>query len=111
VSTATVEPVEPAPLPPKERRMRAREKLTNEEKVALALDVLKRARPLHEICAYYQVSHTTAYNIRNTFLEGGRRALAGESDTTDHRLRTLETAVARHAAMIEQARDKHAAES
>jgi hypothetical protein len=35
--------------------MRAREKLTNEEKVALALDVLKRARPLHEICAYYQV--------------------------------------------------------
>ena len=53
----------PAPGLRKERRMRAREKLTNEEKVALALDVLKRARPLHEICAYYQVSHTTAYNI------------------------------------------------
>lgn len=85
--------------------MRAREKLTNEEKVALALDVLKRARPLHEICAYYQVSHTTAYNIRNTFLEGGRRALAGES-ATDHRLRNLETVVARHSAMIEKDRDK-----
>jgi transposase-like protein len=86
--------------------MRAREKLTNEEKVALALDVLKRARPLHEICAYYQVSHTTAYNIRNTFLEGGRRALAG-ADDTDHRLRNLETVVARHAAMIEKERNKH----
>jgi len=85
--------------------MRAREKLTSEEKVALALDILKRARPLHEICAYYQVSHTTAYNIRNTFLEGGRRALAGQ-DATDNRLRNLETAVARHSAMIEKARDK-----
>jgi len=83
--------------------MRAREKLTTEEKVALALDILKRARPLQEICAYYQVSHTTAYNIRNAFLEGGRRALSGERDTF-HRLRNLENAVARHAAMIEQAR-------
>ena len=103
-------PAIPAPEVRKERRMRAREKLTSEEKVALALDVLKRARPLHEICAYYQVSHTTAYNIRNTFLEGGRRALAGESDT-NHRLRNLETVVARHAAMIEKARDEHAADS
>ena len=83
--------------------MRAREKLTNEEKVALALDVLKRARPLHEICAYYQVSHTTAYNIRNTFLEGGRLALAGERDT-HQRLRSLEQAVAKHAAIIAGAR-------
>lgn len=92
--------------------MRAREKLTNEEKVALALDILKRARPLHEICAYYQVSHTTAYNIRNTFLEGGRRALAGENgNATDHRLRNLETVVARHAAMIEKERDKHEADA
>lgn len=103
-------PPVPAPGLRKERRMRAREKLTNEEKVALALDVLKRARPLHEICAYYQVSHTTAYNIRNTFLEGGRRALAGGSDT-DNRLRNLETVVARHAAVIEKVRDEHAAES
>ena len=103
-------PPVPAPGLRKERRMRAREKLTNEEKVALALDVLKRARPLHEICAYYQVSHTTAYNIRNTFLEGGRRALAGESDT-DNRLRNLETVVARHAAVIEKVRDEHAADS
>ena len=90
--------------------MRAREKLTSEEKVALALDVLKRARPLNEICAYYQVSHTTAYNIRNTFLEGGRRALAGDNDTA-HRLRTLESVVARHSAMIEKDRDKQEADA
>jgi transposase-like protein len=90
--------------------MRAREKLTNEEKVALALDVLKRARPLHEICAYYQVSHTTAYNIRNAFLEGGRRALAGDKDTA-HRLRNLENVVARHSAEIEKGREKREADA
>jgi hypothetical protein len=84
--------------------------LTCEEKVALALDVLKRARPLHEICAYYQVSHTTAYNIRNAFLEGGRRALAGNDDTAD-RLRNLETVVARHAAMIEKSSGKSEADA
>ena len=36
-------PAVPAPELRKERRMRAREKLTSEEKVALALDVLKRS--------------------------------------------------------------------
>jgi transposase-like protein len=82
--------------------MRARKKLTPDEKVALALDVLKQAKSIHEICEYYQVSHTTAYSVRNTFLEGGRRALAGDRDTSD-RLRQLETLVARHDAMIERA--------
>lgn len=81
--------------------MRAREKLTSEEKVALALDLLKRARPLQEICEYYQVSHTTAYNIRNAFLEGGRRALAGEDRDTNDRLRHLEAIVAEHAQLLE----------
>ena len=90
--------------------MRAREKLTSEEKVALALDILKRARPLHEICAYYQVSHTTAYNIRNAFLEGGRRALAGDN-ATENRLRNLENVVARHSAMIEKEREEREADA
>ena len=57
--------------------MRKREKLTPEERFALALDLVKRARSLEEICLHYQVSHTTAYKIRNAFLDGGRRALAG----------------------------------
>lgn len=82
--------------------MRAREKLTSEEKVALALDLLKRARPLQEICEYYQVSHTTAYNIRNAFLEGGRRALSGEDRDTNDRLRHLEAVVAEHAQILEK---------
>ena len=82
--------------------MRAREKLTSEEKVALALDLLKRARPLQEICEYYQVSHTTAYNIRNAFLEGGRRALAGEDRDTNDRLRHLEAIVAEHSQLLER---------
>jgi transposase-like protein len=57
--------------------MRKREKLTPEERFALALELVKRERSLEEICLHYQVSHTTAYKIRNAFLDGGRRALAG----------------------------------
>ncbi len=55
--------------------MRAREKLTLEEKVSLALELIKRERSLDEIRTHYRVSHTTAYKVRNTFLEGGRAAL------------------------------------
>ena len=58
--------------------MRTREKLTLEEKVALAIELLKHERSLDEIRAYYRVSHTTAYKIRNLFLAGGRAALSGE---------------------------------
>jgi hypothetical protein len=58
--------------------MRTREKLTLEEKFALALELIKRARSLDEIRLHYRVSHTTAYKIRNAFLEGGRVALSGE---------------------------------
>lgn len=57
--------------------MRPREKLTAEEKIALALELIKRERSLEEISEHYRVSHTTAYKIRNQFLEGGRRALSG----------------------------------
>lgn len=56
--------------------MRLREKLTAEEKVAIALDLIKRERTLDEIREHYRVSHTTAYKLRNLFLEGGRRALS-----------------------------------
>lgn len=58
--------------------MRPREKLTFEEKFALALELIKRAQSLDEIRRQYRVSHTTAYKIRNTFLDGGRAALNGE---------------------------------
>jgi len=44
----------------------------------LALELIKRERSLEEISAHYRVSHTTAYKIRNAFLEGGRAALNGE---------------------------------
>src|ERR1043166_8066863 len=63
--------------------MRTREKLTVEEKFALALELLKRERSLDEIRLHYRVSHTTAYKIRNTFLEGGRAALSGERRVRD----------------------------
>lgn len=57
--------------------MRKREKLTPEERFALALDLIKREHSFAEVCSHYHVSHTTAYKIRNAFLEGGRRALVG----------------------------------
>jgi len=80
--------------------MRPREKLTVEEKVSLALELIKRERSLEEISEHYRVSHTTAYKIRNQFLEGGRRALSGLLDrraTSDleARVRALEELVAR----------------
>ena len=64
--------------------MRKREKLTPEERFALALALVKREQSLGEICSHYQVSHTTAYKLRNAFLDGARKALAavgrGERD-------------------------------
>ena len=78
--------------------MRMREKLTQEEKFALALELLKRERTLDEIRVHYRVSHTTAYKIRNAFLEGGRAALSRERDhkfvnTLEARVSALETLV------------------
>jgi transposase-like protein len=77
--------------------MRLREKLTVEEKVAIALELIKRERSLDEIREHYRVSHTTAYKLRNQFLEGGRRALSrGDSGARDleARVRALEERLA-----------------
>lgn len=63
--------------------MRKREKLTPEERFSLALELVKRERSFEEICLHYQVSHTTAYKIKNAFLDGGRRALAGARGRID----------------------------
>ena len=49
--------------------MRKREKLTPEERFALALDLIKREHSFADVCSHYHVSHTTAYKIRNAFLE------------------------------------------
>ncbi len=77
--------------------MRAREKLTVEEKISIALDLIKRDRTLDEIREFYRVSHTTAYKIRNAFLEGGRRALGGVDNggrDLEARVRALEDRMA-----------------
>jgi transposase-like protein len=78
--------------------MRPREKLTLEEKVSIALELIKRDRSLEEIREHYRVSHTTAYKIRNLFLDGGRRALGrGEErqQALEERVRALEERVGR----------------
>ena len=77
--------------------MRLREKLTIEEKVSLALELIKRERSLEEIRERYRVSHTTAYKVRNTFLDGGRRALGAaeqHGEGLEARVRALEEVVA-----------------
>ncbi len=81
--------------------MRGREKLTPEEKVALALDLIKRSRSLDEIRRHYRVSHTTAYKVRNAFLEGGRAALLGDArrrsqQSLEERVRAIEEALRAH---------------
>jgi len=83
--------------------MRLREKLTVEEKVAIALELIKRERSLDEIREHYRVSHTTAYKLRNQFLEGGRRALARseqESRDLEARVRALEERFDRQASGV-----------
>lgn len=82
--------------------MRLREKLTVEEKVAIALELIKRERSLDEIRVHYRVSHTTAYKLRNLFLEGGRRALSrgeyGDGRDLEARVRALEQRLDRESA-------------
>ena len=79
--------------------MRLREKLTVEEKVAIALELIKREHSLEEIRLHYRVSHTTAYKLRNLFLAGGRQALSREERDNGYdleaRVRALEERVAR----------------
>lgn len=57
--------------------MKRREKLTGEQRVALALDLIRGDSTLAQVCARYKVSHTTAYKIRKAFLRGGREAVMG----------------------------------
>jgi len=79
--------------------MRLREKLTVEEKVAIALELIKRERSLDEIRVHYRVSHTTAYKLRNLFLEGGRQAVRRgerqEPPDLEARVRAIEEHLAR----------------
>ena len=72
--------------------------MTLEEKFALALELIKRERSLDEIRLHYRVSHTTAYKIRNAFLDGGRAALNGErrqrhDSNIEARIKALEALV------------------
>ena len=72
--------------------MPAKPKLSLEEKVALAMEIIRRARPAREICAAYGVSHTTAYEIREAFVRGGREWLRMQrpEHNFEERLRKLE---------------------
>ena len=48
---------------------------SNEEKVAIVLEILRGDEPAAVICTRYGVSATQAYRWLDRFLEGGRSAL------------------------------------
>ena len=81
--------------------MPAKPKLTPEQKVSLAIEILRKTRPAREICADYGVSHTTAYEIRDAFLRGGREYLQTQQPEQrfEERLRRLERMVLRSLAI------------
>ena len=54
---------------------------SNEEKVAIILEILRGGESAAAVCTRYGVSATQAYRWLDRFLEGGRRAL------TDKRIR------------------------
>ncbi len=49
---------------------------SNEEKVAIILEILRGDEPAAAICTRHRVSAAQAYRWRDRFLEGGRKAIA-----------------------------------
>ncbi len=56
-----------------------RRKWTAEEKARIVMEVLTTSAPLSEICRKYNVQPTMVYKWKQEFIEGGSRALAGDS--------------------------------
>ena len=77
--------------------MPAKPKLSLDQKVELAIEILRRARPAREICQDFGVSHTTAYEVREAFVRGGREYLQMQppEHKFEERLRRLERLVLR----------------
>jgi len=89
--------------------MPAKPKLTLEEKVALAIEIIRRVRPAREICAAYGVSHTTAYEIREAFVRGGTESLRMQNPEhrVERRLRKLERLLLRSIGSVPAEGDAH----
>ena len=77
--------------------MPGKPKLSSDQKVALAIEIIRRTKPAREICAEFGVSHTTAYEIREAFVRGGREYLQMQppEHKFEERLRRLERLVLR----------------
>ena len=62
--------------------MPGRKKRASEEKAKIVMETLTTNIPLSEICRKSNVGASQVYKWRDSFLEGGTRALAG-SDASD----------------------------
>ena len=62
--------------------MAGRKKWSSDEKAKIVMETLTTNIPLSEICRKYNVGASQVYKWRDTFLQGGTRALAG-NDASD----------------------------
>lgn len=83
-----------------------RKKWSNEEKVAIVLEMVRGSDSVAAICARHGVSATQAYRWQEQFLAGGRAALAdkrprGSLDPVADENRRLKELVGQQALIIE----------
>ena len=82
-----------------------RKKWSNEEKVAIVLEMIKGVDTVASICARHGVSATQAYKWQEQFLSGGRDALSDKrrkgTDPVREENRRLKELVGQQALIIE----------
>lgn len=83
-----------------------RKKWSNEEKITIALEMIKGGEPVAAICTRHGVSATQAYRWQEQFLDGGREALTdkrrrGSRDLVAEENRRLKELVGQQALIIE----------
>jgi len=58
-----------------------------EQKLEIALALIRGQEPVTQLCRRYGVSETAAYRWRDQFIEGGRAGLSGGKETEAEQLR------------------------
>lgn len=67
-----------------------RRRWTVDEKAAIVMEVLTTNAPLAEVCRKYNVSATQVYKWKESFLQAGRKAMAGTDASARERQLEME---------------------
>ena len=67
-----------------------RRRWTVQEKATIVMEVLTTNAPLSEVCRKYNVSPTQVYKWKETFLQAGRKAMAGTDASARERQLEME---------------------